>query len=1469
MGLDMDGGPRRTAHLCDSPERQIVMKQRETTPCIVIFSLFLGLVYAVFASSAVAADGPDAELSQLRINEILASNTVVNADPQGEFDDWIEIYNAGDAPVDLAGMYLTDDPAEPTKWRFPSSTATVIPSKGYLIVWADEDVLDTGLHASFRLGASGDQVHLFATDGETLIDSLVFDQQTANISFGRYPDANDTLRFFFQPTAGRANNEGYLGEVAPLQFSHERGFYDAPFDLTIATATADAEILYTMDGRVPDDMSYRFRPGRTYTGPLHIIRTTCLRAMAIKPGWKPTEIHARTYVLDTRPQVTSLPVISLMGDPAKVFYEAKGVMAIVGGAYVGGVWTSTGTDSYNNVLNRDLERQVCAEWILPDNSEGFHIDCGLRVHGSPWIRPRYVRQNGLWSGDGKFSFRLYFRGQYGDDRLEYPLFPLSNTEEFATIVLRAGHNDQSNPFIKDELLRRLHRDMGQVSCAGVFASLFINGDYKGYYNPTEHVKEESCQQWFDSDKPWDVMTMSGVRDGDAQSWNAMVSYARTHNLADAGFYAEMCKKIDAVSFIDYLIIRLWPNDWDWPQNNWSAACERSAAGRWKFFVWDAEGTFETNQLQLDRFGELNSQSNENAVLYRALKANKDFRLLFADRLYRHFYNGGALTAENIQRRFSEMRDALKGVIPSMNAYILNTWVPQRLPVFMNACIREGMYTFDGPAFTVNGAPQHGGHVPAESLLLFVPSRQGEIYYTLDGTDPAQPAAPPQPVGTAMVAAGSPKRVLVPASASIGDWRGLRPFGDSTWTLSSGAPGGIGFERSVGYQGYLTTDVGPQMYNINPSCYIRVPFSFTADRSQMKTMTLRMRYDDGFVAYLNNLEIARRNVEGFPAWNSAASADRPDAEALVFEPIDVSQHIDRLRQGNNLLAIQGLNVSAADSDFLIAVELFVSPETAPAGPAGPTLFTEPIRLTRSTQVKARVRSGNTWSALAEATFAVGPVAESLRISEIMYNPADPNTEYIELTNVGAEAIDLNLVRFTDGVDFVFPATRLDPGGYCLVVEDTQAFRAKYGATMSCVGQYKGKLDNAGERIELRDASGGLIQAVTFRDDWYDVTDGGGYSLTVRDPVTADVNALEGAGAWRPSAAAGGSPGFDDSADAAEPGGVVINELLANGTGAIDDWIELHNTTDWAVNIGGWYLSDNADDPCKYEIAAGTALAPHDYLVLTEAGHFGNVDGPGCHSPFALSRDGETLYLYSASAGMLTGYSDRAEFGASEAGVTFGRCELSTGAVDFVPMVEPTPGGPNPGPQIGPIVINEVMYHPDNPDDAEYVELLNISDSDVTLYDAAAGAPWRLADDPESPGVEILFPEDPPITLAPREYLLVVKDLLLFQGRYSVPGATVVLAWGSGRLNNAGETILLCRPGELDDEGARQWICVDRVTFSDGAHPQRFPGGVDPWPAQADGQGSSLTRIFTGRYGNDPNNWRADTPSPGSAKRVPGR
>jgi hypothetical protein len=1420
------------------------------------------------APNAQAAEGPGFAVV---INEVMASNATTVRDSQGRYSDWIELYNAGDAPVDLAGMYLTDDPDEPTRWRFPSGNhgETTIVAGGYLVVWADDAGAGPGLHAGFGLDAQGEQVRLIDADGKTVLDVLVFGKQTSDVSYGRYPDGGAELRFFGEPTPAQPNNEGYLGQIEPLRFSHERGFYGSSFLLTITCPTEDAEILYTTDGRVPNDDSGRFIAGKPNTGPLWMTTTACIRAMAVKPGWKPTDVSTRTYIFNAPANVRSLPVISLVGDERTTFYEPDGVMAIVGGSYNNGVWTSSGAGSYNNVLSRGLERPVSCEWLYPaDDVASFQIDCGLRVHGSDYMRPRYVRQNGLWSGAGKFSLRLYFRGAYGTSWLDRPLFAESDVERFKSIVLRAGHNDLTNPFIKDELIRRLLKDMGSAGPVGTMANLFINGQYKGYFNPTEHIKEEACQQWFDSDKPWDVMTMNGIRDGNATAWNAMIDYARSNNLAIDAYYQEMAGRLDIPQFIDYLIMRLWPNDWDWPQNNWSAAAERSPNGKWRFFVWDAEGTFERNQLQAVRFNELNSQNNANGWLYRALKANANFRQLFGDRLHRHFRDGGALSASNVGRRFDELQEELRGVIPNMDRYIVDTWVPSRRQIFLDACIGEGLYTFAGPVFGLNGIQTQGGHASAGDRLTIAPAQVGAtLYYTLDGASPGTPG----PVGPAtfvnLVTRDAPKRILVP-TGPVSDWQYGRAFDDSQWTRSSGLPGGVGYERGSGYASFISADVGEQMYGVNGSCYIRIPFTFSGDKSDFDGMTLSVQYDDGFIAYLNGVEIARRNFTGEPAWNSVASGSNADTAAVVFETIDVTGSLSVLKTGGNMLSVHALNVSLTSSDFLNTAELALIRTPVAEPEVDAIRYTGPISLTKSAKVKSRALLGNTWSALGEAVFSVGPVAESLRVSEIMFHPADrghpddPNTEFIEIMNVGPTPINLNLITFTKGIHYTFGDVELTPGARGVLVKDVAAARARYGSRLFVLGQYAGSLSDAGEEIELVDAAGGIVQSFIYRDDWYKITDGGGFSLTARDPGGTSVDGWSTKDAWRPSAAVGGTPNFDDDDLLVEPGAVVINELLANSSGGIPDWIELHNTTDETIQIGGWFLSDAGSDLTKYEIAAGTALPPQGYAIFTDDSHFGNENDPGCHKPFGLSRDGEQLYLHSGSGGGLTGYSEQQRFGASEPGVSLGRHRTSTGAVDFVPMSAPTPGYANASPRVGPVVISEIMYHPSGAQDAEYIELLNISDAEVTLYDFVRGAPWRLTDDPDRPTLELLFGADPPVVLLPSQYLLLVKDVVAFQGEYAGRLPAQILEWGFGRLDNAGAKIALSKPGDVDDEGRRQWLSVDAVAYSDGSRPTGFPDAIDPWPAEANGQGASLTRIYPNRYGNDPDNWQAATPSPGT-------
>ncbi|MHC4326459.1 MAG: lamin tail domain-containing protein [Planctomycetota bacterium] len=264
------------------------------------------------------------------------------------------------------------------------------------------------------------------------------------------------------------------------------------------------------------------------------------------------------------------------------------------------------------------------------------------------------------------------------------------------------------------------------------------------------------------------------------------------------------------------------------------------------------------------------------------------------------------------------------------------------------------------------------------------------------------------------------------------------------------------------------------------------------------------------------------------------------------------------------------------------------------------------------------------------------------------------------------------------------------------------------------------------------------------------------------------------------------------------------------------------------------------------------------MIYEDLNFGNQDDQGCHVPFALSENGETLYLHSGRDGMLTGYSDQEKFGASETGIAFGRYQKSTGTYNFVPMSQNTPGSANAFPKVGPIVISEIMYNPvSGNQDEEYIELLNISDSAITLaeYDneLLVDVPWRFADD--SNGINFDFPLG--TAMAPGEHLLLVRDITVFESAYPyVPEGVQIFEWGSGRLSNAGEKVQLSKPGDQVEQ-TRYYIRVDRVNYSDGSHP----AGEDTWPAGPDGQGKSLLRIAPAEYGNDPENWTAASPSPG--------
>ncbi len=1484
--------------------------------CLLSISLLVLLLSLLLVSSAKAAypvndlNDDTANMSDLTlqadqwqqsgiplvINEFVASNNSSALDPQDQYDDWIEIYNYGSDPIDLAGMYLTDNLSVPDKWRIPDDNpnATVIPAGGFLLIWADNDTADEGLHANFRLSAGGEEIGLFDTDGSTLIDSVIFLDQTTDISYGRYPDANDVWRFIADPTPGDENAGGYLGLVDDPKFSYEHGFYTTPFSVTLATETKGAVIYYTLDGSEPYNTTGRGRApsGMLYTDPILITTTTHLRAKAIKPGWKLSNVKTKAYVFldpDIQNFSSNLPI-------AVIDTFGKGV----------GQTTETQTLTFAGFIDNKSRGRARLT-----NKPDFMGKAGLNIRGK--------------SSEG-FAKKQYHFETLDENNADKDVSILGFPAE-SDWVLSAPYSDKS--LMRNFLTYKWSNDMGQYAVRTRYIELFLNingqgvsmDDYVGVYILMEKIKLGKNRVNITKLEPSDnaepqitggyIIKKDKLDPGDltfstsrglslihlepekAEITQEQMNWIKGYiNEFEAVLYGPnftdpidgYAKYIDVDSFINtHILVELTKNIDGFRLSTYMF---KDRGGKLNMGpVWDynlslGNADYLDGWIPTGWYYDLISAGDY--PWWRRLFEDPKFQLRYADRwfvLRQNMFDTGMLLQDidDIVELLGEAqvrnfdRWAILGTYVWPNWFIAQTyqeeidwmkgWLQERL-TWMDTQI-GAEYAFAPPLFSRQAGQVDQGFNLTMSALF------GTIYYTLDGSDPRLTIIEPgETFSTTLVGESDTKRAFVPMGPVNDNWKGSDPFDDLAWPVSLGRPGGIGYERGLGYENLISLDVGGQMARRNATCYIRIPFTLDGSFGNFDFMVLKIRYDDGFIAYINGVEVARRNFTGTPEWNSSADGTHSDSEAVIFESINISAFLDAIKPDNNILAIQGLNSTTVDSDFLISAEL-TADKSISSGDGGslPNVFqyTGPVTLDQSTHVKASIFRGDMWSSLNEAIFAIDPLAENLRIIEIMYNPYNPSTEYIELQNIGPETINLNLAKFTNGIDFTFPSIELASNEYIVVVQDREAFETRYGTALNIAGQYTGRLNDAGERIKIEDAIGQTILDFDYKDGWRSITDGDGFSLTIINPTNTDPYDWNEKDSWRASAYLSGSPGEDDSGILPNPDAVVINEVLAHSHADAADWIELHNTTGTAIDIGGWFLSDSSSDLGKYRIDPGTVIAPDGYIVFYEDQHFRNIAAPGSYQTFSLSENGERLYLSSAEGGLLTGYRQVEDFGGSETGVSFGRYyKPSTGNYNFVPMSENTPGSENAYPKVGPIVINEIMYNPSWPvggsytnDQYEYVELQNISAEPVTLYSDDKAQPWKFTD-----GIDFTFPADVPVTIPSGGYLLVVKYPEAFAWRYPAVPAEKIVGPYSGSLNNAGERLELSMPGDVDESGTLYYIRVDRVSYSDGSHPENSPDSIDHWPTAPNDGWVSLSRVSGQNYGNDPYNWTASAPSPGA-------
>jgi hypothetical protein len=584
-------------------------------------------------------------------------------------------------------------------------------------------------------------------------------------------------------------------------------------------------------------------------------------------------------------------------------------------------------------------------------------------------------------------------------------------------------------------------------------------------------------------------------------------------------------------------------------------------------------------------------------------------------------------------------------------------------------------------------------------------------------------------------------------------------------------------------------------------------------------------------------------------------------------VDVSDW--QLSGGVNFTFHKGTVIPANRTAYLTPdVRAFRARTTGPRGGQG--LF---VIGPYSGQLSARgegLAIHDTTGRLVHTNFYVGspsPAQNYLRVTEIMYNPTAPagsatdsqQYEYLELKNISAtETLSLSGIRLTDGVVFDFTGsavTSLAPGARVLVVRNTSAFTAKHGSGLPVAGQFSGALDNSGERLRLLDSSGEEILDFRFNNSWYPITDGVGFSLVVVDE-NAEPDAWSTKPQWRPSGSDTGSPGQGDPA-AIEVVPVVISELLTHSDPPLQDYIELHNPTTNTANIGGWYISDDFTNAFKFRIPNGTSIPPGGYLVYTEANFNPN---PGVPPSFSFSSRGDEAFIFSAdTAGKLTGYISGYDVGAAGTDVSFGRYTNSVGDVHFVAQSVRTPGAANTSPKVGPVVISEIAYRPadladgsDNTID-EFIELRNISGADLSLFDPAFPTNrWRLRGE-----VDLDFPAN--LTLAANGHLVIANidssdaaAVEAFRARVGVPAGITIIGPYAGSLDNDGGAVRIYRP-DTPEGGEVPYVLVDEVDYSD----------LSPWPELADGTGASLQRRNATQYGNDPINWTAAAPTPGTA------
>lgn len=580
-----------------------------------------------------------------------------------------------------------------------------------------------------------------------------------------------------------------IAQNVKLNFSQERGFSDAAFNLVITSTEAGATIRYTLDGEEPSTTS-----GQIYSGSLLIDTTTVLRAIGYIAGVDTSKVYTHSYLFLS--DVPNQPY-AISGWPNNAYdigsgnataihdYEMdlsidttdlmKGLQDIPSMSIV------MPKDDFWDMYDGTSEQKTSVELLyFDDPSKNEQEDCGIEPHSHDRL---------------KRSMRLSFKAEYGASKWDSDIFRNAAVgaetaeNEFDRIVLRAGNNRawsrNWNPdrttFNRDEWFRQSQIASSGIGAHGTFVHLYVNGLYWGLYNPVERPDEAFTSTYLGGGKDdWFAVSHGGDQGGDDTRYDYMMNDLLNEDLTDTAKYNELKTYLDIDQFSDYLLVSWMTGVQDWPSNNWWGGNRNNPAGPFMYFGWDNEWSWDVTKNANNGawvhpdFRSNDTGGNASAFVFNKSKVNEDFMMSFADRAYKLCFNNGAMTDDNSRLRWSTLNDHIKNAVVAESSRWgdgINDGVTRiravhwqdevdRLDGLMDGnvdrlitALRDEDYypSIDPPLFENNSNILEVQELSVDAgyeIDLSNPNINGTIYYTANGMDPRMSGGAVDPSATA-------------------------------------------------------------------------------------------------------------------------------------------------------------------------------------------------------------------------------------------------------------------------------------------------------------------------------------------------------------------------------------------------------------------------------------------------------------------------------------------------------------------------------------------------------------------------------------------------------------------------------------------------------------------------------------------------------------------------------------------------